>query len=136
MLYNSYFPYYNNYSYHYRNYYNPNNYTNNGITPKELCEINDKTTYISDNHDVNENSNIERERFENSQEQELNFKIGPIEYRNKKFSIYNFSFEIDDLIIIAIIILLLLDGSCNYITIIVLGLLLFNIKIPMLNIFS
>lgn len=140
IMYNNLYPYYNNYSnYRYLYYQNDtkNDFSTKGITPKELQDINNETITVVDDTENIQGKKLEDFKENNStDEKKTNIKIGPIEYNDRTISFLNFSFEIDDLIIIGLILLLLLDGNRNYMVIIVLGLLLFNIKIPSLGIFS
>ncbi|MEG2348710.1 MAG: hypothetical protein RSB67_03580 [Clostridia bacterium] len=140
----NFYPYYTNYNrYPYLNVYTSDHFYENKldeekelnitdanlkceISPKQLDLINKKT------NEFNIESTIESKDDIQNQNKDT-FRLGPITYQDRNLSLFGFSIGIDDLIIIALMILLLMDGSCNYITLIVLGLLLFNISIPNLK---
>lgn len=132
-MYNNFPNYYNNYL----NYHYPlsTDFPSTGISPKDLQDINNAVKNSGDElsgiNDV-----VKNEKSDITNKEKIDFKLGPIQYRNNTLSFFNISFEIDDLLIIGLILILFLDNNGNYITIIILGLLLFNIKIPSFGIFS
>ncbi len=128
MFYQNYYPYhYNNYNRN--NYYNQN--INNTNTQKKDIESqksetipfkdfqnNENATNIDNTSNVNNSTNTEQTR------------------KQSGFNILGFSFEIDDLILIGLIILLFLESDKNYALIIILGLILLNVNLSdILNIF-
>ena len=126
----NFYPYrYNNYnSYNNVNYYNPNsNYAN--IEKKDTVSQENETIPFKDfQNDENNNSvnnNIKNDEINNAQSR-----------KQSGFNILGFSFEIDDLIFIGLIILLFLESDKNYALIIILGLILLNVNLSdVLNIF-
>lgn len=61
------------------------------------------------------------------------FRLGPLSICSNSVDILGFHIEIDDLILIGLIILLLFQSDTDYILIIILGLILFNIDFSSLN---
>lgn len=113
MFYPNYYPYHMNTSY--RN----NNYYSNYVQPQG----DEKKDTVSENTDT-----IPFKPIENTKK--------PNVEKGNKFNILGFSFEIDDLIIVGIIILLFLESDKNYALIIILGLILLNVNLSdILNIF-
>ena len=110
MFFNNYYPYYNNHNFH-RNYYN--NYMqnfNNVDSQKKDTESGNTDTIPSKLFESNQTSNTSQDR-------------------SNKFNLFGFSFEIDDLILIGLIILLFLESDKNYALIIILGLILLNVDL-------
>lgn len=96
-------------------------YNNNASQNKE---INDSTI---DETETNTRTNASTTRKRNNRF---------FSFDKNQINILGFSFEIDDLIIIGIIILLLLESDENYALIIILGLILLNVNLSdILNIF-
>lgn len=95
--------------------------------------INDQQN-LSNNY-INKDYNTEyRDNKENEKKEP--FKFGPLNISSEKISIFGFSIQIDDLILIALILFLFFETDCDYSIIIVLGLILFNISFSTLNIFN
>lgn len=111
MFFNNYYPYYNNQNYH-RNYYNNYrpNFNNNIDSQKKDTEPENTDTIPFKNFEPNETPNTSQDR-------------------SNKFNLFGFSFEIDDLILIGLIILLFLESDKNYALIIILGLILLNVNL-------
>lgn len=140
VYYNNYARYqYNPYAYsYYTPSYNPTFYNpifNNSVgDPIEDIPSTDttKTNNTNGNRDVkNESSDTTSGIPE--------FRLGPLEYTNNRISLFGFSMDLDDLIIMVLMFLLLVESDCDYSLLIVLGLLLFNINfstLDKLNIFS
>ncbi len=152
--------YYSNYNPFYmrnRNYYNrgiPNTLVNNTQNSKENSKEEEKkdieppqsdtisfqkfyNNNASQNKEVNDSNISENEtntRTNNSTTRKRNNRF--FSFDKNQINILGFSFEIDDLIIIGIIILLLLESDENYALIIILGLILLNVNLSdILNIF-
>ena len=152
--------YYSNYNPFYtrnRNYYNrgmTNTSIQNTLNNKENIKENEKKDIEppqSDtisfqkfyNNNTSQNKEIDSSNI-NENEDNIHTNNYTTRQRNNKFisfdkneiNILGFSFEIDDLIIIGIIILLLLESEENYALIIILGLILLNVNLSdILNIF-
>ncbi|MGN1012545.1 MAG: hypothetical protein ACI4ON_01785 [Clostridia bacterium] len=131
MFYQNYYPY--NMNYNYKNNYNKgfnnfnHNYYNSNNEKKDIDSPKSETIpfqeYKQCNNTQNFNSSIPNKEFNNDD-------------NAKKFNLLGFSFEIDDLIIIGLIILLFLESDKNYALIIILGLILLNVNLSdILNIF-
>lgn len=127
----TYYQRHNNYGYrNYNNYYNPAfttpYYSNNTQIPNMdytmSSEFNNSS--INDEHDNNINK-----------EDDSQFRLGPLSIGDNSLNLFGFSIAIDDLIIIALIILLFLESDKNYTLLIVLGLMLFNFSFSNLNLF-
>lgn len=127
MFHQNFYPYrYNNYNgYNNPNYYNPN--TNYANTEKKDIVSQEKETIPFKDFQPNENNNtINNDGINNTTQSR----------KQSGFNILGFSFEIDDLIIIGLIILLFLESDKNYALIIILGLILLNVNLSdILNIF-
>lgn len=146
----NYNPYYRNYPYsmyNYRNNYNNyNNYyttsttdTNNNI-PNSNDEFEETIKTDSSNNNNNNNNNSETNQNITSEskprnEKENGFRIGPLTVSNDQIEIFGFSFAIDDLIIIGLMLIIFLDSESDFILLIILGLMLFNISFSSLNLF-
>lgn len=156
------FPYYRyNNPFNRFNTYNPafisNNITRRPLPNFNYNELNLKKESVSNNESINEekefsnnNDNLKNEDI-NIEKSDLNkennknniknslknnsFNFGPISLNNDRLSIFDFSIDIDDLLILGLILILLLDAKCNYALIIVLGLMFFNISFSSLNLF-
>ena len=132
MFYQNYYPYKMNYNYKNnsynksfnnfnQNFYNSNNEKKDTDSPKS--ETIPFQEYKQCNNKQSFNSSIPNKEPNNSD-------------NAKKFNLLGFSFEIDDLIIIGLIILLFLESDKNYALIIILGLILLNVNLSdILNIF-
>lgn len=129
MFYQNYYPYrYNNYN---KNiYYNPNITPNTNTEKKDIESPKSETIPFKDfqnneNNNTIDNATNNTETTNNTQTRKQN-----------GFNILGFSFEIDDLILIGLIILLFLESDKNYALIIILGLILLNVNLSdILNIF-
>lgn len=125
-----------NYGYNYRNYrynYGPTfypvysnptyvPYTNYAQVPKDT--INEEK--------VIDNENVKTEDFssDNVKDETVkegnSFRFGPLTVSNNRISLFGFSVALDDLIILAIVLFLIMENSCDYALLIVLGLLLLD----------
>lgn len=141
--------YYPNYYSGYNNYYNayPTNpyaafyqpYTQNLPNLNILYQTNTDNIGSKNNQETKENLNkepiLEKNVFENEEETKESFRIGPLDISKDKISVFGFSIEIDDLILIALILFLFFETDCDYSILIVLGLMLFNISFSSLDLF-
>lgn len=127
--------YYRNYpNTFYKNNINMNNSTtstncnkNDNITNKSFCNSERSVDQIS-----NQESNVESKP---GTEKENGFRIGPLTIFNDEIDVLGFSFAIDDLIIIGLILIIFLDSDSDFVLIIILGLMLFNVSLSSLNLF-
>ena len=146
MYYSNYNPFYiRNRHYYNRNIYNtysPNTLNNNEKNEEKKDTGSPQNDTISFQKFYN--NNVDQNNNDNTYHNEDNKNYSSTNKRNSRFisfdktqiNILGFSFEIDDLIIIGIIILLLLESDENYALIIILGLILLNINLSdILNIF-
>lgn len=147
----------NNYMSRYRNYnrrrFSPtfntffqnryNNYYQNNINEKRQNEVNNKN---------NENKNIEKDEINNNntdniknneinkdrikKDEKKGFSLGPLRIENDNISIFGFTLAIDDIIIVGLILLLLVQSDTDYILIIILALMLFNISFSSIKTFA
>lgn len=141
-----YYPNYNPFYMHNRNYVYPRSIPNTLVKSNEI--INEKkdiephnsdtisfqdfypsNTIISNSNSSTNNNNKNNENTNTAQENNSQKKNRFFSLEKNKISILGFSFEIDDLIIIGLIILLLLESDENLMLIIVLGLILLNINL-------
>lgn len=128
-----YYPNYNPFYMHNRNYfYHHNNAVQNSTAiienqKKDTESSNDDTISFKDFYP----NNVHEPKVDTSTKKSRLFSID-----HDKISILGFDLEIDDLIILALIVLLLRDFNENYALIIILGLILLNINLSdILNIF-
>lgn len=127
--YNSLYKYYSNQNTRtedYNDFYNQN--TTEKVTQNNL-----------ENNEKNKNTNEDQQETRNEPDTKKGFKFGPIDFSDNKISLFGFSLEIDDLILIGLIILLFVQSDCDYSLLIILGLMLFNISsssLDFLNIFK
>lgn len=137
---NMYYPnYFNGYNNYYRNIYNTNPYTAfyhpyNQNLPNYInnnSDINNTTSY----NETISNNNIDNLTLENEENKKEGYRLGPIGISKEKLSIFGFSIELDDLILIALILFLFFETDCDYSILIVLGLILFNISFSSLDLF-
>lgn len=102
-------------------------------------EIKDSENTTNKNIDIEEDDdeiNKEEKKVEKqSNRSKESIRLGPICFSENTLSLFGFSIALDDLIIIVLIILLLLDSNCDYLLLIVLGLILFNINLGDFNLF-
>ena len=120
--------------YNYRNNYT--NYNNYSTTSTIENNINDTISNSNENTEstIESNQNINFES-EPQNEKENGFRIGPLTVSNDKIDIFGFSFAIDDLIIIGLMLIIFLDSDSDFVLLIILGLMLFNISFSSLNLF-
>lgn len=132
---NPFFPSY--YNYRYRNYMN-NKYTPTFSNFQNTVNKGEKQDVKEDNSNINnkENSNIEDTNKNAEKRSSFDFKLGPLNIHDNAINIFGISLQIDDLILIVLIVLLFLQSNTDYILIIILGLILFNISFSSLNIFT
>lgn len=131
--------YYKNYPYSMYNNYR-NNYTNyNNYSTASTTEFNNVNDTIINSNENTENVTEPNQNinFENNvqNEKENGFRIGPLTVSNDKIEIFGFSFAIDDLIIIGLMLIIFLDSDSDFVLLIILGLMLFNISFSSLNLF-
>ena len=131
--------YYKNYPYSMYNNYR-NNYTNyNNYSTASTTEFNNINDTIINSNEKNENvaESNQNINFENNvqNEKENGFRIGPLSVCSDKIEIFGFSFAIDDLIIIGLMLIIFLDSDSDFVLLIILGLMLFNISFSSLNLF-
>jgi hypothetical protein len=110
-------------------------------------EIKDSENIINKNINVEEDEEKDEKKDEKKDNKDENkaqkqsnrskegVRLGPICFSENTLSLFGFSIALDDLIIIVLIILLLLDSNCDYLLLIVLGLILFNINLGDFNLF-
>lgn len=137
-----------NYNPYYR--YNPYsmyniNKTNSTFTNEYKNSTNSNTTIetISENENQNYNNlknnpNLNKENEQENlshKEKENGFRIGPLTVHNDQIDVLGFSFAIDDLIIIGLMLIIFLDSDSDFILLIILGLILFNVSFSNLNLF-
>ncbi len=140
---------YQNYNPYINNYYNPYNnisstyyhhYTSNIPNTYDefyLDKINkDDSNVVQDNEDAKENSSCTDNSKTDRNTNNKSFKIGPLSFSKESINIFGFDIQIDDLILIGLILFLLIQSDCDYILIIVLGLILFNVSFDLFNIFK
>ena len=126
MYYSSYNPFYM----HSRNYIYPKT-VSDYTAPEEKKDIDPQqsdTISFQDFYSGNvssEQENISEDINSNNKEKKNRF----FSVENNHISLFGFSLELDDLIIIALILLLLLESDENLALIILLGLILFNINL-------
>lgn len=127
----NYYPYNMNYNYGYNNFNKFNNNLNyNQYNPNFNNQNNQKKDTDS--------TKVETIPFKDYTNCESNTNPNNSVSTEKKglFNIFGLSFEIDDLILIGLIILLFLESDKNYALIIILGLILLNVNLSdILNIF-
>lgn len=137
--YNPYFRYpYQNHMFYPSSYYNNMNKENNHFE-SDFNNVKDEKNTNLDDKIQEENKSLNQDENKKGEEEENNnrsFKFGPINFCNNRLSIFGFSFALDDLIIVALIVFLLLESDCDYILIIVLGLMLLDINLSSLNLFT
>jgi len=141
----NYNPYYRNYPYsmyNYRNNYNNYNhyYTTSANDVKtnisnENKEINETIESNSNNNNTTETNQNNNSYNQPRNEKENGFRIGPLTVTNDQIDIFGFSFAIDDLIIIGLMLIIFLDSDSDFVLLIILGLMLFNISFSSLNLF-
>lgn len=142
----------NNYMSRYRNYnrrrfsptFNPffqnryNNYYQNNINEKRQNEVNNKNIEkdgINNNNTDNiKNNEINYDRIK--KDEKKGFSLGPLRIENDNISIFGFTLAIDDIIIVGLILLLLVQSDTDYILIIILALMLFNISFSSIKTFA
>jgi hypothetical protein len=129
--YNTFSNNYPNSTYGYRN----NNYNNHYATSTKFNESTERTTSKDVNSDNNENSTNLKNDTHTRNDVENKFRLGPLTISNEELDIFGFSFAIDDLIIIGLMIIIFLDSDSDFVLLIILGLILFNISFSNLNIF-
>jgi len=133
------FPYYPNYHQYYPfgsgfvpTYY-PNNTISKNQTNVDSSEINPSIQNLEQEVKNNDESKLEETSSNLDSSSKKQFRLGPISICNSSIDILGFHIEIDDLILIGLIILLLFQSDTDYILIIILGLILFNIDFSSLN---
>lgn len=139
--------FYRNYQrYNYNNYYTNgyNNNYNSTFTPMYNYFYEQSPSY-NNNQQYTPNTNVKTENtnsdiFNNEFEKRENdnkkiFRLGPMQIEDNNINAFGFSIAIDDLILIALIILLFFQSDKDYTLIIILGLMLFNISFSNLDFF-
>lgn len=69
-------------------------------------------------------------------ESDSKVRLGPLNICKDRIDLLGFSFAIDDLIIIALILILFFDSDSNFVLLIVLCLILFNVSFSNLSFFN
>lgn len=105
----------------YNMYNNSNVYATNLDEKKDTVSTNNDTISFQDFYDAS--------KTESNHSKETKSKNRLFSFDKKQINLLGFTFEIDDLIIIGLIILLLLESDENYAIIIILGLILLNINL-------
>ncbi len=105
----------------YSMYNNSNVYATNLDEKKDTVSTNNDTISFQDFYDTS--------KTESNHSKETKSKSRLFSFDKKQINLLGFTFEIDDLIIIGLIILLLLESDENYAIIIILGLILLNINL-------
>ena len=127
----TYYQRHNNYGYrNYNNYYNPA-FTNQYYSTPNIPNMD----YTLSSEFNNNSSTTNGHDDDLNKEGDNKFRLGPLSIEDNSLDIFGFSIAIDDLIIIALIILLFLESDKNYTLLIVLGLMLFNFSFSNLNLF-
>ena len=136
--------YYSNYNNYYNQMYRQNPYTAfyhpytenlpNDINIYNSAEIKNNN-YTENTKEEPNNINIQshEEKLDNSKSDKDGFRFGPLDVSKNRLSIFGFSIELDDLILIALIIFLFFETDCDYSILIVLSLMLFNISFSSLD---
>ena len=139
-----------NYRNSYNNYNTLNNYNHNNYNTTSTTEFNsnkqslDNSTFKINNIINNDNEKIKDNTTPNKNinnqndtrtEKESGFRLGPLTIYNDQIDILGFSFAIDDLIIIGLMLIIFLDSDSDFVLLIILGLILFNVSFSSLNLF-
>lgn len=103
-------------------------------TKKDLEEEEEKENINNNQNETKAKENNSNKRID-EKEDAPNYRIGPLSIYNDKIDILGFSFAIDDLIIIGLMLIIFLDSDSDFVLLIVLGLMLFNISFSSLNLF-
>lgn len=134
----NYNPYYRNYPYSMYNYKNNYNGYNNYYTTQTIENNNisnsEKEIENNSNNNTETSQNIDSES-KSRNGKENGFRIGPLTVSNDQIDIFGFTFAIDDLIIIGLMLIIFLDSDSDFVLLIILGLMLFNISFSSLNLF-
>ncbi len=135
------YDYYRNSLYGYPQYgYNPTFnpfYTKNYYNNLNNYEKNSEKTIDKSNEETANNSYTAKEDISSSNDtKKKSYRLGPINVEDNRVSAFGFSFALDDLILVFLVLFLLLENSCDYILIIVLGLMLFDITTSSLGDFN
>lgn len=114
----------------YQPYYNENS---NKSTETIKEDVKENTENVDTQNVVKNEHNPTRDY--QSQENTANdtFRIGPLSVSQNRISIFSLNLAIDDLIIIGLAIFLLLEDSCDYLFVIILALILFDIRLSSLG---
>lgn len=135
----------------YRNMYYPNIYYTQYFNPAfDPFYINNNLYQDISNYEIKNVENLEQIKESENNSNNNNDKIKETNteqndfadrsilssiFNDNEISIFGFKLQIDDLILIGLIILLLLQKDCDYVLVIILGLILFNISFSNLNLF-
>ncbi|MNP28800.1 hypothetical protein D3C76_1217930 [compost metagenome] len=138
--YGSYSPRFNSNPTYYQPYYNNNNSTfNESVASNQDTSSNYKTVDEVVNEvisEVKEEQKHDTTTQTNEKTEKEGFRFGPVSIGQNRISAFGFSLAIDDLIIIGLALLLFFQDSCDYLFIIILALILFDIKISSLTDFG
>lgn len=133
------FPYYQNYHQYYPfgSGFVPTYYPNNTISKNQAnidsSKLNPVIPDLEQEIKNNDESKLEENSSNLDSSSKKQFRLGPLSICSSSIDILGFHIEIDDLILIGLIILLLFQSDTDYILIIILGLILFNIDFSSLN---
>lgn len=93
-----------------------------------------------ENNINNDNLNFKQNfdtTFSNSNKKSTDgFKLGPLTVGKDRLDLFGFSLAFDDIILIALILILMLDPDSDFTLLIILGLILFNISFSNLKLFN
>lgn len=131
---------FNNFSKYNQNNYNTTSTTEFNSNIKNSSNLNsnsnDNISNIKEELKDNINPNANTKNQDNTRtEKESGFRFGPLTVYNDQIDILGFSFAIDDLIIIGLMLIIFLDSDSDFVLLIILGLILFNVSFSNLNLF-
>lgn len=113
--------------------YNINNFDNKIYSNNDLKSTKTKLENNTSSNMKQKENTLDTTDFEPHKSRSSNISFGPLNITNEKISIFGFSIQIDDLILIALILFLYFETDCDYSILIVLGLMLFNISFSSLD---
>lgn len=126
----TYYPNYPHSMYGYGNQnYRPYTTFTNGTEPSHKKQADQEPT------EKNTSNTTSKEDTSSRNETENKFRLGPLTVSNDQIEIFGFSFAMDDLIIIGLMLILFLDSDSDFVLLIILGLMLFNVSFSSLNLF-
>ncbi|MNI46703.1 hypothetical protein D3C73_1011800 [compost metagenome] len=109
-----------------------NNIGNNSNNANANTNSNVNNNTVNNNtNNFNDNTNFKNQNKEKAKDS--TFRFGPLSIGQNNISAFGMSIALDDIIIIGLVIFLLLEDSCDYIIVIVLAFILFDIKLSSLG---